>query len=237
MLLLRLSLLFGSVLLATALDLKAAVITNAAVIDLSNVTITDDGSGGKLILGFNSTAVPITPFTPVVGDTLVISVSFANSARLKIINGPNTVDSVGPDYFESLTFYYEGSGGHSTSTTSVVFNGLNGNLTNPNPGSSSIGILAQSIANEFTDSFISFTGLTMTTTISSLPNSGSQTYSQFGLFGGRAGGYEILSDAPAVPEPTSMACWATGALLLIWGRKHRKRKASSLSDQALSLNP
>ena len=59
MLLLRVSLLFGSVLLATALDLKAAVITNAAVIDLSNVTITGDGSGGKLILGFNSTAVPI----------------------------------------------------------------------------------------------------------------------------------------------------------------------------------
>lgn len=218
----RLFFMFCAFVITTSLYSISGTITNSVVIDLSKTTITDDGYGGKLIQGYDTTLVPITSFIPQVGDTLVISITFADNARLKIINGPNTIDSTGPDYFESLTFYYLGrnlSDYHSSFTTNVVFDGLQGNLTTAFPGGSSTGVLAQSLYH-FTDSYISFTGLTMTTTVQSLPNIGPQAYSQFGLFGGRAGGFEILSDTPPVPEPSTMVI---GTLFGLGGLVARKR--------------
>lgn len=214
---------FCAFVMTTSLYSISGTITNSVVIDLSKTTITADGSGGKLIQGLDPTLVPITSFTPQVGDTLVISITFANNARLKIINGPNAVDSTGPEYFESLTFYYFDQftfGYHTSYTTNVIFEGLQGNLTTDFPGGSSTGVLAQSLYPDFTDSYISFTGLTMTTTVQGLPNPGSQSYSQFGLGGGRAGDYEILSDSPSVPEPSTMVI---GTLFGLGGIVARKR--------------
>lgn len=219
----RLFSMFCAFVITTSLYSISGTITNSVVIDLSKTTITNDGYGGQLIQGYDTTLVPITSFIPQVGDTLVISITFADNARLKIINGPNAVDSTGPDYFEGLTFYYLGrntSDYHSSFTTNVVFEGLQGNLNTAFPGGSSTGVLAQSLHPDCTDSYISFTGLTMTTTVQSLPNIGPQAYSQFGLWGGRAGGFEILSDAPPVPEPSTMVI---GTLFGLGGLVARKR--------------
>jgi hypothetical protein len=200
----------------------AAVFTNSVVIDLSLATITNDGSGGQLISGNVMTLVPATAFTPVVGDTLVTTITFANGDRLRVNNGPNVISSIlgqpGPDYFDSLTFYYDGTGSHSTNTTMVTFAGLQGSVS-ATPGGTSNGVLAQALT-DFTASYASFTGLTMTTTITALPNPGVQSYSQYGLWGGRAGSFEVIS--AAVPEPASVILWGVGAVGVGLGMRWRR---------------
>lgn len=217
---------FGLLFFTGSIRGNASVITSSVVVDLGQTTITNDGFGGQEILGVGSTLVPVASFVPHVGDILQTTISFANNDRLKIINGPNIVSHIlgesGPDYFESLTFYFAGSGSHLTSTTDVAFFGLEGSLSDPTPGGSSQGGLNQSLYPNFTDSWISFTGLTMTTTILQLP-SGAPTYDQFGLFGGRAGGFEVLpGPASAAPEPASLALFGLGGVGLLAARRRRK---------------
>jgi hypothetical protein len=201
----------------------AFIITNTMEIDLGQVSISDDSSGGQLIFGAGSTLVGLPPFTAQSGDNLITTISFKDGDRLKIIDGPNTIDDTGPDFFESLTFYFTGPniiGTHSSNTTSVVFSNLQGNLIDLTPGGVSYGVLAQDISPDFTDSDISFDGLTMTTTINTITNG--NIYDEFGLWGGRAGGYEVISSNP-VPIPG--AVWLLGSGLIgIVGIRRKFRK-------------
>jgi hypothetical protein len=92
---------------------------------------------------------------------------------------------------------------------------------------STSGVLGQSIgssAADLTDSFISFTGLNLTSTITSLATGG-DPYDSFGLFGGRAGGFEVIagstSDPAALPAPPTVLLIALAllCLLLLSGRR------------------
>lgn len=186
----------------------AATFTNSFEIDLAKVSITDDSAGGQLILGTGTTTVPVTTFAPQAGDVLQTTVTFARGARLKIIDGPNTITKAGSSFFESLTFGFTNTapGSWSASTTSVLFQGLQGSLINSKGRTT--GILGQGLNSsqgDVTDDFISFTGLTMTTTVTSSAN---VSVDGFELFGGRAGGFEVMSPA-AVPLPASV--WLLGA--------------------------
>jgi hypothetical protein len=207
---------------------RAGIISNVVEVDLDLATITDDGAGGQLIIGFSATGVPITPFTALVGDVLQTTITFAHGDRLRIIDGPNTIDDSPPDFFESLVFYFQSgtssTNGHTTLTTNAVFSNLQGNLTDLTPGSSSTGILAQAIGFDFTNSEISFDGITLTTTISA--QSTPFIYDSFGLWGGRAGGFEIVA-ANSVPEPSSIALLGTGVLGLC-GYRLRRRSAGQV---------
>jgi hypothetical protein len=209
-----------ALLVFSSLSSHAAVITNSVVLDLSTVSITDDASGGQLLSGNDISKVIIPSFTPVVGDTLVTTIAFANGDRLRINNGPNVVDSTGPTFFESLVFEFDSSGAtvsgsHASSTTNTTFTGLQGSLIDVT-GSVS-GILGQGIGGllsiDITDSFISFTGLTITSNITGLTSSGS-SFDRFGLFGGRAGGFEVIS----VPAPGSILLMSLGMVALRWVR-------------------
>lgn len=206
---------------------RAGFISSSVEIDLSQARISDDGSGGQLILGVGTTLVPVNSFTPHVGDILITTITFANADRLRINNGVNAVSGLlsGPDYFESLTFYFGGSGWHRSHTTAVSFMDLEGHLSNPNPGESVSGILGQGLLN-VTDSWISFRGVTLTTTIKELPNSGVQSYQDFGMWGGRAGGFEIIPGT-AVPEPASIVMWAIGAIGIVNIRRKRKQQTAA----------
>jgi hypothetical protein len=196
----------------------AAVINNSVVIDLGFVSITNDGSGGQLLSGNDVTKVIIPSFAPVVGDTLVTTITFANGDRLRINDGPNIVDSTGPTFFESLVFGFESSGSavsgsNATTTTNTTFIGLQGNSIDVT-GSVS-GILGQGLGGLFsidvTDTFISFTGLTITSNITGLAVPGI-SFDLFELFGGRAGGFEVIS----VPNPGSLLLMSIGMIALRW---------------------
>ena len=199
------------------------VFNHSVVLDLSVTSITDDTSGGHLILGNTTTPVAVAPFTPDVGDVLVTEVSFANGDRLRINNGPNVVDTNPPTFFESLTFFFDTDGstsaaGFSATTSTATFFDLEGNLIN-SFGSTS-GVLGQSIGSsavDLTDSFISFTGLILTSTITRL-GSGGDPYDSFGLFGGRAGGFEVIAGPasnPALLPTPSTALLVSLALLCL----------------------
>lgn len=200
---------------------EAATFTNSFEIDLTSVSITDDSAGGQLILGTGTTTVPVTPFAPQVGDILQTTVTFAAGARLKIIDGPNIITTAGSSFFEVLTFGFTNTapGTWSASTTSVVFQGLQGSLINSQGRST--GILGQGLNSgqgDITDDFISFTGLTMTTTVTS---SASVSVDGFELFSGRAGGFEVIAPS-SVPLPAS--AWLLGAA--VGALRLRSRRAS-----------
>ena len=185
-----------------------------------------------VILGVLPTLAPVTPFIPSVGDILQTTISFKNGDRLKIIDGPNVVDSIGPDYFESLTFYFKSSGlygGGTTETTSVSYENLLGDLL-PDPNGTSTGVLGQTIPTpNSTNTFISFTGLTLTTRIDGLGVS--DPFDQFGLFGGRAGGYEVIPGM--IPEPPTYALLGLGFAVsgISMYRRVSKRPASKPAQQ------
>ena len=207
---------------------NAAIITSSVVVDLRQTTIADDGWGGKEIWGIGSTLVPVSSFTPQVGDTLLTTVTFMHGDRLKIIDGPNAITHNGPPYWEGLTFYFDGWSGVSaqTFTTDVTFYNLQGSQTIWPPGYSCVGVLGQNLGMDFTDNWLSFTGLTMTTEIQALPNPGVQSYDQFGLFGGRAGGFEVISGTAAVPEPSTLVIFSSlGVMGSVMGWRKRKRVA------------
>ena len=209
---------------------NAATITNNVEIDLSLTSISSDGSGGQLLLGTPATLVPISAFNPAVGDILQTTVSFKNGDRLKVIDGPNIVDSTGPQFFEAFTFYFDttgtpGSGSNSTTTTGASYVDLLGNAIDTTGGAT--GVLGQGIGGflsvDLTDSFISFTGLTVTTTIVGLATGG-DAFDRFGLFGGRAGGFEVIAGSTAVPLPAALPLLLTGLTglgFIGWRRRQR----------------
>lgn len=59
-----------------------------------------------------------------------------------------------------------------------------------------------SSAVDLTDSFISFTGLVLTSTIESL-GAGGDPFDRFGLFGGRVGGSEVIAGSTSDPVSVS----------------------------------
>jgi len=203
----------------------ATTFTNSVVLDLGTADITNGSGGGQLIYAVGASLVPITPIVPQVGDTLITTISFLNGDRLKIVDGPNSTSPPGPAYTEGLYFYLTGPslsvGNHTATTTGVVFSNLLGSLTDSTPGGFQTGFLAQRLGrSDFTDSEISFDGLILTTTIDSLPGGGTDTYTQFGLGAGRAGGFEVISNN-TVPEPTSSALALAATLFLIGRRRAR----------------
>lgn len=202
---------------------QAALITNIVELDLNLTTIVDaqvvgqpSGTSGQSIYG-SFPLVAITPFTPQVGDVLQTEITFARGDRLRITNGPVNPVFLGPDYPESLFFYFFKSGvaagnTSSTMTTDVEFFGLQGTLSDPTPGGESSLLLSQKIGDNFTSDWISFTGLRLTSTVNVLPASVPE-FDQFGLFTGRAGGFEILpATVNAVPEPASLTLYGLGSL-------------------------
>jgi len=220
------------VLMAGVSQAEAASFVNSFEIDISVMSITDDGFGGQLLSGTTQTAIPITPFTPSAtpsaGDVLTTTVNFANGDRLKVIDGPNIVDTTGPTFFEGFAFLFRSStgpeSGTSSTTTSVTYFDLLGSAIDTTGLSS--GILGQGVGQSFgidlTDSFISFTGLTITTTIDTLPV-GNGPYDIFTFHGGRAGGFEIIPGvSQAVPEPGALAVFGFGIAGLGWVRRRAR---------------
>lgn len=209
---------FLGLLLVSAPASRAIMITNSVTLDLSGVTITNDGWGGKLILGNISTPVAIPSFAPSVGDILVTSVSFANGDSLKITGGPNVVDSSAPTYFSSLTFFFAtASGSYTTNTTAVTYSNLVGTAL---PGFGTSGVLGQSLMGNLSlGQSVSFSGLTLSSTITGISGTPSAA-TQFGLWGGRAGNYEVVS-AP-VPDAGSTAWLAIAGGLALLGLRLRK---------------
>jgi|GEM_PF-6951138 len=216
------------VLMAGVSQAEAASFVNSFEIDISVMSITDDGFGGQLLSGTTQTAIPITPFTPSAGDVLTTTVDFANGDRLKVIDGPNIVDTTGPTFFEGFAFLFRSStgpeSGTSSTTTSVTYFDLLDSAIDTTGLSS--GILGQGVGQSFgidlTDSFISFTGLTITTTIDTLPV-GNGPYDIFTFHGGRAGGFEIIPGvSQAVPEPGALAVFGFGLAGLGWVRRRAR---------------
>lgn len=206
------------VLLLSAPASRAITITNTVTLNLSGVSISNDGSGGKLILGNISTPVAIPSFAPSVGDILVTSVSFANGDSLKITGGPNVVDSSAPTYFSSLVFFFStASGSYTTNTTAVTYSNLVGTAL---PGFGTSGILGQALMGNLSlGQSVSFSGLTLTSTITGISGTPSSA-TQFGLFGGRAGNYEVVS-AP-VPDTGSTAWLSLAVGVTLLGLRARK---------------
>ena len=83
------------------------------------------------------------------------------------------------------------------------------------------GLGGQGSGRDRTDSFVSFTGVTITSTITSV-GAGGAPFDQFGLFGGRAEDYEIISSSSSVqvPVPATLSLFAFGVCGLRFGRRH-----------------
>jgi hypothetical protein len=215
-------LLFVSSALLISRPAAAALITNAVVVDLSLVTITPDSAGGAEIFGLPATLVPIaSAFTPAVGDTLQTTVTFANGDRLRIEGGPNviTANPHAPTFFSSLVFYFANAAGgtgnltgnFTSPTTAVTF--YDG-VGSPLGGFGNFGLLGQSIMGNLAlgESF-TFSGLTLTTQIVGTP-ANPDAFTQFGLFAGRAGNFEVIPGSPTtVPDGPSTLLLLCGSLL------------------------
>lgn len=204
------------------LSARAAVFNYSLSVDLSAVQITPDSAGGKLIFGYPDTAASIgSPFTPAAGDEIITSVTFLNHDLLRITGGASVVDSTGPTYFAGLNFYFGDSAGfppgYRSHTTSLSFSDAVGTpLSAYNVdgllGPAMIGFLSAG------ESF-AFSGFTATTVVDYVPGDGGEM-AQFGMWGGRAGNFEVIPGAPAaVPEGSNtfaLCGLACAALQLLW---------------------
>ena len=188
------------------LSARAAVFNYSLSVDLSEVQITSDSAGGKLIFGYPDTAVAIgTPFTPAVGDEITTSVTFLNNDLLRVTGGPNVVDTAGPSYFAGLNFYFADAAGfppgYRSHTTALAFSD---GIGTPFSVYNVDGLLGPAMIRflQAGESF-SFSGFTATTVVDYVPSDGGEM-AQFGMWGGRAGNFEVIPGAPAtVPEASN----------------------------------
>lgn len=214
---LRLVLLAGITAVASPIHAQN-IFTHTFSYDLGYL-VDDWNSGGKYWMGYDH-PIPVTPFTPLAGDTLVTTVNFLPGQSIVLHDG----DTLWGSGVEFVTIAYENTGvggaqNDYSSTASVTFFTPGGNVTMA--GTTGSGVLAQNIFGNITTSSFEFTGFSMTTTV---VTANEPTLMDQFVFWAVASGQTDLIGVTPVPEPSTLALTGLGGLCLLAFRRRGSRR-------------